>query len=65
MTDRKPTPITREAFEAYRSAFRALGPRHRMVDRWRYDLGWNCAEPVVAGYLAEERSHLVERAGHA
>jgi hypothetical protein len=58
-------PISREAWEAYRSAFRALGPRHRMVDRWRYDLDWSVPEPVVADWLAPERAKLVERAGHA
>lgn len=57
--------ITPEAWEAYRSAFRAMGPRHRLIDRWRYDLKWNVPESVIANWLAEERSHLVTKAGHA
>lgn len=57
--------ITPEAWEAYRSAFRALGPRHRIIDRWRYDLGWKVEEHVVANWLAEERAKLTETAGHA
>lgn len=57
--------ITPEAWEAYRSAFRALGPRHRIIDRWRYDLGWKVEERVVANWLAEERAKLTETAGHA
>lgn len=57
--------ITPEAWEAYRSAFRALGPCHRNVDRWRYELGWKVDEHVIAGYLAMERAKLVGKAGHA
>ncbi len=57
--------ITPEAWEAYRAAFRAMGPRHKLIDRWRYDLKWGVPESVVAGWLAEERSHLVTKAGHA
>ncbi len=57
--------ITPEAWEAYRSAFRAMGPRHKIIDRWRYDLQWHVPESVVAGWLAEERSKLVTKAGHA
>jgi hypothetical protein len=55
-----PTPISPEAWEAYRSTFRSLGPRHRSVDRWRHTLKWTIAEPVVANYLAEERAKLAE-----
>lgn len=57
--------ITPEAFEAYRSAFRALGPRHKLVDRWRYDLKWNVPQEVVANWLAEERARLIPNGGHA
>ncbi len=61
----KPMQITPEAWEAYRSAFRSLGPRHKLVDRWRYDLKWNVPESAVANWLSTERSKLVEKAGHA
>jgi len=61
----KTMQITPEAWAAYRGAFRAMGPRHKMIDRWRYDLGWNCPEDVIASYLADERAKLVEKAGHA
>lgn len=40
--------------DEYRKAFRALGPRHRNVDRWRYDLGWSVPYSVVKAYLAPE-----------
>jgi hypothetical protein len=58
-------PISPEAWEAYRSAFRSLGPRHRNVDRWRHDLKWGVPESVVANYLAEERAKLVTKGGRA
>lgn len=58
-------PIGPEAWEAYRSAFRSLGPRHFAVDRWRHDLKWNVPEEVVADWLAPERARLVTKAGHA
>lgn len=57
--------ITPETWQAYRSAFRALGPRHKAVDRWRHDLKWSVPESVVAGWLAPERANLVAEAGHA
>ena len=57
--------ITPEAFAAYRSAFRSLGPRHVLVDRWRHDLRWSVPADVIYNYLALERAKLVERAGHA
>ena len=57
--------ITPEAWAAFRSAYRAMGPKHKLMDRWRYDLGWNCPEHVIANYLAEERANLVTKAGHA
>lgn len=60
-----PMQITPEAWEAYRNAFRSLGPCHRLVDRWRYDLKWTVPEKLVANWLAPERSKLVEKAGHA
>ena len=40
--------------DAYRKEFRAFGPRHRNVDRWRYELGWNVPNSVVNAYLAPE-----------
>lgn len=40
--------------EEYRKAFRSFGPRHRNVDRWRYELGWNVPNSVVKAYLAPE-----------
>lgn len=58
-------PISPVAWEAYRSAFRALGPCHRAVDRWRHDLKWSVPESVVAAWLAPERAKLAEGAGHA
>lgn len=58
-------PISPEAWEAFRGAFRALGPRHRLVDRWRYDLKWNVPESAISNWLAEERSKLVTKAGHS
>jgi len=58
-------PISPEAWEAYRSVFRSLGPRHRLVDRWRYDPKWNVPESAVGNWLAEERSKLVAKGGRA
>lgn len=52
------TQITPEAWEAYRSAFRSLGPCHRLVDRWRHDLKWNVPDYVVKDWLAHERAKL-------
>ncbi|CAB4164939.1 hypothetical protein UFOVP833_3 [uncultured Caudovirales phage] len=60
-----PLQITPEAWQAYRSVFRSLGPRHRNVDRWRHDLKWKVEEHVIADYLAEERAALVTKAGNA
>ncbi len=66
MTEIKPAlPISADAWAAYRSTFRSLGPRHRNVDHWRHDLKWNVPEPVIANYLAEERAALVSKAGRA
>lgn len=58
-------PISPEAWEAYRAAFRALGPRHRNVDYWRHKLKWHVPDAVVAKYLAPERARFVAKAGHA
>lgn len=38
-----------------RELFRALGPAHRQVDRWRHDLGWKVDEDVVDGFLKGDR----------
>lgn len=58
-------PVSRDAWEAFRSAFRSLGPRHRWVDRWRHDLRWIIPEQFVAAWLAPERAKFVEKPGHA
>ncbi len=59
------TRIGPEAWEAYRSVFRSLGPRHRIIDRLRYDLKWTIAEEVAGPWLAEERGKLVTKGGRA
>lgn len=40
--------------EAYRKAFRELGPRHRNVDRWIQELGWGIERRALEAYLAPE-----------
>lgn len=45
-------PVSDEALAAYRAEFRAIGPRHRNVDRWEQDLGWRIEPEVVDAYLA-------------
>jgi hypothetical protein len=57
--------VSREAYAAYRSAFRAIGPCHRLVDRWRHDLKWIVPEKFIEGWLAPERAKFVEKPGHA
>jgi hypothetical protein len=52
--------ISPQAWGAYRSAFRSLGPKHRAVDRWRYDLKWNVPDHVVSDWLADERAKLAD-----
>ncbi len=52
--------VTPEVWEAYRAAYRALGPCHRLVDRWRHDLKWNVPDHVVAAWLAHERAKLTD-----
>lgn len=52
-------PVSPEAWALYRSTFRSIGPRHRLIDRWRHDLKWTIAESVAAPWLAEERAKLV------
>lgn len=47
-------PLSKTAWEADRSAFRSIGPRHRNVDRWENDLGWRIDPAVVDAYLAPE-----------
>ena len=54
----KVMPISLDAWEAFRSVYRSLGPRHRNVDHWRHDLKWNVPEHVIANYLAPERAKL-------
>lgn len=63
----EPLRVTPEAWEAYREAFRSLGPCHRLVDRWRHDLKWDVPESFVAKWLAPERAKLVvpARGAHA
>lgn len=61
--ERQVVQITPEAWEAYRSAFRALGPCHAMVDHWRHDLGWHIPESAVLEFLAEERARFVPNGG--
>lgn len=55
----QPVAVSPEAWETYRSAYRALGIRHRLVDRWRWTLGWRVPDHVVSDWLAEERAKLV------
>ncbi len=57
--------ITPEAWEAYRGAFRALGPCHRLVDRWRHDLRWSVPDHVVSAWLADERARISFKGGNA
>lgn len=52
--DPKTFPISREAFAEFRKAWREQGPRHRLVDRWRFDLGWNIEPEAVRAWLQSD-----------
>ena len=47
--------VSRAFNEAMREAECKLGPRHRLVDRWRHELGWNVEPSAVATWLEPER----------
>jgi hypothetical protein len=51
-------PVGRDTWAAYREAYCAIGPRHRIIDRWRYDLGWEVSADVAEAFLAPETRHL-------
>lgn len=40
---------------AFREQWRKQGECHRIVDRWRYELGWNIAPEVVRAFLEGDR----------
>jgi len=46
-----------EFIAEFRAAFRNAGPRHRNVDRWTYELGWDIDRAAMNAYLAPERPH--------
>ncbi|TAJ89726.1 hypothetical protein [Reyranella sp.] len=47
--------VSRELFSAYRAEMEKIGPRHRNVCRWLYDLGWGIDAAALDTYLAPER----------
>jgi hypothetical protein len=51
-------PIGPEAFAVFREAWRSLGPWHRVVDRWRFDLGWHVEPEVVRTLLERDHARL-------
>lgn len=61
MADDAPDYITASpsTWAAYRDAFRCLGPRHRLLDRWCHDLGWEIPHEVAAPFLAPEMPRTV------
>lgn len=48
-------PVSADFIAAFREVWREQGPRHRLVDRWRYDLGWNIEPEVVRAFLEQDR----------
>lgn len=50
-------PVSADMLGAFREAWCSIGPRHRLVDRWRYVLGWHIEPEVVRAFL--EADHQV------
>ena len=46
--------LDEQAFAAFREARADLGPCHRIIDRWRYDLGWTIDDAVALPFLRAE-----------
>ena len=44
-------PVSPDVLAIFREEWRKLGPRHRLVDRWRFDLGWRIRPEVVRAFL--------------
>lgn len=40
--------------DAYRKDIESMGPRHKIVARWLYDLGWGIDAAALDAFLAPE-----------
>lgn len=52
----KPSMIiaSRTFMDAHREAIESMGPRHKTVARWLYDLGWGIDAAALDAFLAPE-----------
>lgn len=50
-------PISGTFIEAYREVTDKIGPRHRLANRWHFDLRWEFAPGVMAKWLTPEIRH--------
>lgn len=45
---------SRMLMDAYRKDIESMGPRHKIVARWLYDLGWGIDAAALDAFLAPE-----------
>jgi hypothetical protein len=50
-------PVGADFIAAYREVTDKIGPRHRLANRWHFDLGWEFAPGVMAAWLTPEVKH--------
>lgn len=56
--DPRTFPVSAEWLAAFREEWRKLGPRHRLIDRWRFDLGWHIEPEVCRAFLEADSKVL-------